>query len=266
MVEKDLPATDNPYVSLATWLGNLSRSVPAEVFTTNYDLLIEQALERKKVPFYDGFVGAVRPFFDAPGLRNKTVPTGWIRLWKLHGSINWEKQVVSGQAEIIRAGKPVSDALIHPSHLKYDESRKMPYLAMIDQLKEFLSRPSAVLVTSGFAFRDQHLNEVILESMRANPNAVTHGLVFGAVAGYPEARALAHAHPNFRLQAEDAAVVGGKGVTWIERDTMPAAKLPGGAVEWHRIGGPPDRFKPKFRMGDFAVLGAVLDNVAKGIH
>ena len=57
---------------------------------TNYDLLLfEQALERVGVPASDGFVGSHRPFFDATALYRAQLPTRWLRLWKLHGSINW---------------------------------------------------------------------------------------------------------------------------------------------------------------------------------
>jgi hypothetical protein len=79
---------------------------------------------------------------------------------------------------------------------------------------------------TGFAFRDQHLNEVILESLRANPNAVMHGLLFGALGGYTEAKALAPSHANFRIHAENGAIVGAKEFGWTEKDVKPTVRLP----------------------------------------
>lgn len=51
--------------------------------------------------------------------------------------------------------------LIYPSHLKYEESRKMPYLALIDQLNRFIRKKSSLLILSGYSFNDGHLNDAI---------------------------------------------------------------------------------------------------------
>jgi hypothetical protein len=40
------------------WLNNLNRDFTKEVFTTNYDLVIEKSLEANQIPYFDGFVGA----------------------------------------------------------------------------------------------------------------------------------------------------------------------------------------------------------------
>jgi len=45
------------------WLNNLNREFTKEIFTTNYDLVIEKSLEANQIPFFDGFVGAYEPFF-----------------------------------------------------------------------------------------------------------------------------------------------------------------------------------------------------------
>ena len=47
-----------------------------------------------------------------------------------------------------------SSHLIYPSHLKYEQSRKMPYLAMIDQLNRFIRQPNSLLIVSGYSFND----------------------------------------------------------------------------------------------------------------
>jgi len=69
--------------------------------------------------------------------------------------------------------------LIHPSHLKYEESRKMPYLALIDQLNRFIRKKSSLLILSGYSFSDGHLNDTIINALKANPTAMVLGLMFG---------------------------------------------------------------------------------------
>jgi len=63
------------------WLNWLSRDFPKEIFTTNYDLIIEKALESLSVPYFDGFVGSNEPFFLPESLEKDTPadnpPTSW---------------------------------------------------------------------------------------------------------------------------------------------------------------------------------------------
>ena len=155
IVTRSLPTDDTAYHSLARFVGSL-RLPPSEIFTTNYDLLAEQALESQQVAFFDGFVGSSRPFFDQRAIEDDTLPNRWALLWKLHGSINWRFNRNSNT--VIRSERPSDgdELLIHPSHLKYDESRRMPYLVMIDRLRTFLrndSQPVALFIV-GHSFSD----------------------------------------------------------------------------------------------------------------
>lgn len=61
VVDKRLPAGSSPYTDLVSWISGTSREHPVEVFTTNYDLLLEEAMERAGIPFFDGFSGAREP-------------------------------------------------------------------------------------------------------------------------------------------------------------------------------------------------------------
>lgn len=182
-----------------------------QIFTTNYDVLVEQALEDLSLPLFDGFVGARTPFFDVRAIEDDTVPTRWTRVWKLHGSVNWRLARVGGSAEAVvrvAADAPGSGkVLIHPSELKYDQSRRMPYLAMIDRLRHFLRQPSAFLVTCGYSFADAHLNEVLMHGLRANPTAAAFGLLYRKLAEEQGAVAIASLLPsNLALLARDEGV------------------------------------------------------------
>lgn len=149
-VTKDLPDGDNSYRRLARWVSSIDRVVPVEIFTTNYDLLLEQALEEQNVPFFDGFSGSRYPFFDIHSVEENELPNYWARVWKLHGSVNWK--TTSGRVYRVSKGIPGSPELIYPSKLKYDQSRKMPFLAMSDRLTSFLLKPHAVLFVCGYSF------------------------------------------------------------------------------------------------------------------
>jgi hypothetical protein len=250
VVDVELPASQTPYHRLATWVGGIHRTHPVEIFTPNYDLLVEQAFEAHKIPYFDGFIGSRHAFFDLASMENESLPPRWARLWKIHGSVNWwrtENEDVVRRDTKSAAGER---QMIYPSHLKYDQSRRMPYLAMLDRLRSFLARGQAVLVTTGYSFLDQHLNEVILHGLRSNPTAVCFGLLFGARAGYAAVLDKAKMHPNLSLLAADGAVLGTVDGDW-RADPQAGHPLDGIAVSGKGN-------SCEFLLGDFKVFGEFL--------
>lgn len=253
-----LPTKDTPYHQLAAWINSIPRAHPVEVFTSNYDLLMEQAFEECGVPYFDGFSGSDRTFFDVPSMEQEKLPPQWARLWKVHGSINWWR---TKDANIQRREK--GDAgdrqMIHPSHLKYDESRKMPYLAMQDRLRSFLSRGQAVLVTCGYSFLDGHINLAILDGLGGNPSAVCFGLMYGDKASAAAAIEKIAKRGNLRLLGADGGVLGTVARDWRANpkteDPMHGLAVCTGKLK-DRSEAPDDRCK--FLLGDFQSLGRFL--------
>lgn len=208
VMTQKLPNNNTPYHNVSTWMFR-QREFPIEIFTTNYDLLMEQALEETGIPYFDGFVGGREPFFDTYAVEEDKLPCRWSRLWKLHGSINWYLSNFNGA--VIR-GFGLDDntkkVVIHPSHLKYDESRRMPYLALLDKFKIFFKQPSAAIIICGYSFSDEHINEVIIEGLRGNPTAIAFVLLFGPIGKYEKAIKHASHRSNLSLLAEDEGVIG----------------------------------------------------------
>ena len=177
-VAVDLPSEHTPYDDLAVWSRAVTRDIPIRIFTTNYDLLLEAAFERSSVPFFDGFAGAREPFLDTAAIEADDLPPRWTRIIKLHGSSNWAAREDRGVVRLPVGGSE-ERRLIHPSHLKYTESRRMPYLVMFDQLRDFFKRQSATLITLGYSFRDDHINDLVAQGLRANASAKIFGLQYG---------------------------------------------------------------------------------------
>lgn len=226
IVEKlkvSLPDNKTPYHKLAKWIHNIERDSPIEIFTTNYDLLVEEAFEEIGVPYFDGFVGSRHPFFDLRAIEDSLIPKHWSRLWKIHGSINW---FLKSDNQVYRSSnlEEKDPCIIHPSHLKYDQSRKMPYLALIDRLSSFLRQNSAVLIISGYSFGDEHLNDTIINALKANPTAMVISLLFETLSfedekkqtiiRYAKALSLAENRSNLSVWSYDEAVIGGLRGKW----------------------------------------------------
>lgn len=223
-----LPSLDTPYHQLAAWTGAISRSFPVEIFTTNYDLLMEEALEANRVPYFDGFVGGKDSFLDLQAMEGDALPARWARLWKIHGSLSWNEDA---RGNVHRGGIGGSRHLIYPSHLKYDESRRMPYLAMLDRLRAFLRQPASVLIVSGYSFSDDHLNEIIVQGLQGNATAATFALVYGALDSYKPLIELAQNRANLSVLAADKAVIGTKLAEWTK--ARPATACQSSlAVQW----------------------------------
>ena len=167
-VGASLPNEQNPFSELIAWVGGTNRDFPVEIFTPNYDLLLEEAFERGSFPYFDGFSGGHAPFFDPPSVAaNDTLPSRWSRLWKLHGSLGWE---IRGD-RIVRTGSRTATELIYPDHLKYDTIQRMPYSALFERLRTFLMTPDCLLLCSGFSFYDAHICSTIEEASDDRPEA-----------------------------------------------------------------------------------------------
>lgn len=257
-VGKPLPLHQSAYQRFADWIRDVTRIYPVEIFTTNYDLLIEEALERSSVALFDGFVGTREPFFDLVAMEQDALPQRWTRLWKLHGSINWIKRK---DGSVYRSHKPGTgeQVLIYPSHLKYDQSRRMPYLAMIDRLRTFFRESNSVLVLCGYSFADEHLNEVLIDGLRANRSAHCFALMYPQLSSCGTALDHAKKNPNLSVLAEDGAVIATRSAAYKPLDSSDMAGIEvtlgaGGAS------GP-----ARSRFGDFHFFGLFLEQQF-GLH
>ena len=244
LVKAKLPMERTPYHELISWIGGTQRPHPIEIFTTNYDLLLEEAFEGAKAPYFDGFTGGHAPFFDPVTVAGDDLPSRWSRLWKLHGSLGWK---VDGAA-VVRSGGYESTELVYPDHLKYDLTQKQPYSALFERLKDFILSPDTLLLTAGFSFRDAHICAVLDEALAMNANAAVFAFQYQELANEDPACALAYNHPNMSVYAADGAVIGSVAGRW---------RLGDPPKNWDEIrgsfwGARSENGPPVFLLGDFA--------------
>lgn len=276
------PSKDiKPHLTLAQWLhaqhGN--RDNPVEIFTINYDLLLERAMEKVGLPFFDGFVGSVAPFFapqlvetdGAKGSEGICPPRAWTRLWKLHGSINWHliKEASESTPRIARLTggetKSGGELMIFPSRDKYTDSRKLPYLTYQDRLRKFLSSGEALLVVVGYSFSDDHLNEIVFQGLRSNNRLAVIALIYGINAEHPNLDKLilpekmisyGQQYRNLMIYGPDKACIGGIQGEWSE-----PSKRWNGKEAWPFW----DDTNRRFILGDFDAFASYLERFI-GFH
>jgi hypothetical protein len=241
LVSKTAASSIKPHLNFANWLFKYqtNRSSPVELFTTNYDLLFEEAFEERKIPYFDGFIGTINPFLlpeciEAENTKQYDqvyVPPSWLRHWKIHGSINWflykdggaKKRITRNTQHKIAKG---DELMIFPSRQKYDESRRLPFLLFQDRLRKFLSQGEVLLVINGYSFNDEHLNEILFQALRANKRLAITALMYGDFVDDPSGgtkirkiddKILAYGldNPNLTILGPDKSCIGGNISPWL---------------------------------------------------
>lgn len=211
VVGKSLPEGENPYSHLISWINGINRDYAVEIFTTNYDLLLEEAMERSRTPYFDGFSGSKAAFFDPSSISSNDMPPRWIRLWKLHGSINWSK---NSQNEVVRGEGSDEGTMVYPSHIKYDQTQSAPFSSLFERLKNFLLEPDSLLLTTGFSFADAHITAKLDECLSENKSSAIFAFQFNNLDNEINAIKAAIRRPNISVYCKDGAVINGVKAKW----------------------------------------------------
>ena len=251
----NIDAEDNdPVICLAAWLARANYHLPVELFTVNYDLLLEDALETMRVPYFDGFIGTLNATFHTelvealPGSSTETLPSFFVRLWKLHGSLNW---IWNEDGQIVRIGQPAPDdlpAAIYPSDTKYDDSRRVPFLVLQDRFRRALNQPETLVLICGYSFSDDHLNEMIFDAATRRERSEFLAFLYSDI---PDALAdRARITPNLQVVSGMEAIIGGVRADWKEpEDPLPDIWSDG-----------------RCRLPDFTVLARYLARSTRHVH
>ncbi len=214
-----------PVNNFAAWCARADYHLPVEIFTVNYDLLLETALENSRVPYFDGFIGSMRARFHtqlvegSPGSDREWMPPFFVRLWKLHGSVNWAWQ---DDNQIFRIGQPVSEdrvAAIYPSDTKYEESRRVPFVVLQDRLRRALYQAETLIIVAGYSFGDDHLNDFLFDA--AAKRERSEFLIF-CYSEIPDILARkAEITPNIQVAGSQEGILGGVRSEWSAPDNPP---------------------------------------------
>ena len=179
----------NFLMSFASRIGTRER---LNIFTTNYDRLIEAGAELAGLHLLDRFIGTLAPIFrssrldvdmhyNPPGIRGEPrYLEGVARFTKLHGSLDW----INTGDDIRRIGLPfgskdiesflkapglqqadVRKLMIYPNSAKDRETAEYPYVELFRDFASALCRPNSTLVTYGYGFGDDHINRIIRDML-----------------------------------------------------------------------------------------------------
>ena len=175
------------------------------IFTTNYDLFNEKALDTLNINYNNGFGGGLERVFNPARFHytfSKKIDANlekfeplenMVYLYKLHGSISWIEQDGNSLFNIheipVTGGAAKGDkshVLIYPTPLKQAQSLGSPYADLIREFQTKLSLTNSVIFIIGYSFSDEHLNNIIYQSLASNSSISV--VIFGEYKDCPLAK------------------------------------------------------------------------------
>lgn len=153
------------------------RKTPINIFTTNYDLYNEQALDSLSFPYNNGFIGTYNRIFNPACYKYAYVEDmnlskdvwervpNFYNLYKLHGSITWLKKDNQIFEVDYKHIEPEDTVMIYPTPLKDRTTLMTPYSDLFRAMETALLRRNSILITLGYSFADDHINRLILNTL-----------------------------------------------------------------------------------------------------
>lgn len=181
---------------------NLKR---VNLFTLNYDTLLEKSADAEGIVLMDGFIGTIRRtfrpesfdqdlYFPAETTEGRVHRLERVlHLYKLHGSVNWISEestwndpygIVASEA----AQQSAESILVYPTPSKYGDILGMPYAELFRRFAASIVRRQSTLFIIGYGFGDDHVNAIIRQALAipsfsliiVDPFAPSAGLSFVA--------------------------------------------------------------------------------------
>ncbi len=158
----------------------------ANLFTTNYDMAFDYALDNLGIHYINGFMGVhnrcFRPevydydiYYPGQSVSGKVHRAEKVlRYYKMHGSLSWvstksSTSNVYGIREVALDGafEPDTDKqiMIYPCVSKKTFTLDLPYSELFRQFAQTITQPQSVLFCIGYSFFDEHINDIIYQAL-----------------------------------------------------------------------------------------------------
>ena len=177
-------------------LGIVNKQV--NLFTTNFDMFLEDSCERLRVPYNDGFSGQLNPKFSVANFNriqkykslqfDNTSDIPLFNIIKLHGSLSWKTtkgQIVYSDGTHIKDNLDAKTgeefekaynsqlAVINPTAEKHFETvLDTNYASMLRKFTLELEKENSVLLVFGFSLDDRHIKDLLYSVMKSNPTLI----------------------------------------------------------------------------------------------
>lgn len=162
---------------------NLKR---ANLFTTNYDMAFDYALDNLGIHYINGFMGVhnrcFRPevydydlYYPGQSVTGKVHRAEKVlKYYKIHGSLSWLATLPNvnntyGIKEIplnneFKVGGD-NELMVYPCVSKKSFTLDLPYSELFRQFSQSINQPQSVLFCIGYSFYDEHINDIIKQAL-----------------------------------------------------------------------------------------------------
>lgn len=187
--KKDLLLKENRYYYHELFIKKLlqrpSNLKRANLFTTNYDLAFDYALDNLGIHYINGFSGVhnrcFRPevydydiYYPGQSVSGKVHRAEKVlRYYKLHGSLSWiaTEETLSNPYGIKEI--PIDNfnfqeqmnLMIYPCVSKKTFTLDLPYSELFRHFANSIIQPQSVLIALGYSFYDEHINDIIYQAL-----------------------------------------------------------------------------------------------------
>lgn len=162
---------------------NLKR---ANLFTTNYDMAFDYALDNLGIHYINGFMGVhnrcFRPevydydlYYPGQSVTGKVHRAEKVlKYYKIHGSLSWLATTPSFSNTYGIKEIPLNDEfkiedekelMIYPCVSKKSFTLDLPYSELFRQFSQAINQPQSVLFCLGYSFYDEHINDIIKQAL-----------------------------------------------------------------------------------------------------
>lgn len=162
---------------------NLKR---VNLFTTNYDMAFDYALDNLGIQYINGFMGVHNRYFrpevydydlyypgqSVSGKVHRAEKV--IKYYKLHGSLSWVNSEITssntyGIKELSLDSKwdesRHDELMIYPCVNKKSFTLDLPYSELFRQFAQSIIQQQSVLICLGYSFYDEHINDIINQAL-----------------------------------------------------------------------------------------------------
>lgn len=145
---------------------NNTASPQIKIVTTNYDRLIEYAVDGAGIEYYSGFQGNYMQKFD--GKLNNNRDSNKVEVLKVHGSLDWYSNSISEVLALpdnLIERDSLLPVMITPGKRKYEHTHDEPFRSLISKVDTIFSDAKSLLIV-GFGFNDMHIQPKLMQKMR----------------------------------------------------------------------------------------------------
>lgn len=197
LMKSDISTVLENYIAFYNGLKNLKevnglKNQIFNIFTTNYDMMNEMAMENQHIHYYSGFEGIVNRKFNLAyynydfvdsfqvNRSNINVTPNHMNLFKIHGSLSWHMN----NGELFEKNpydQKFLPEIIYPSVDKFSNTNLIiSYSALMRELSNRICQEKTTLFVSGMSMGDEHINKIIENALTIN---TFHMVIFCASNG-----------------------------------------------------------------------------------